>query len=266
MPGVTVIRSDEQPMTPGYLAPTVSVEGDAASRWRSPAEFPLWLVAARLSPGATLQWRAGENSDEGAHGDEAVYVLSGELRVGDRVCPTAGALIIEAGVDAQAEVGAESASVLHFGPARPGGPFDGPLGPPAPGARGVHVVGPLGTYAIQTTERDTHYYADSTCPTCRITLLHTGRTVPTNSAAHSHSQDELITLLSGEIIVGNRHLVAGDTIAIGADRRYAFRSGPSGFSFLNYRRDGAYMTTDRADPPRLEGGAANGLVLVNDLR
>ena len=60
-------------------------------------------------------------------------------------------------------------------------------------------------------------------PTCRLTLLHVGRAGVYRSAPQSQSQDELIHLIDGLIFVGRQELVAGDTLAIGADVRYGFR-------------------------------------------
>jgi hypothetical protein len=129
----------------------------------------------------------------------------------------------------------------------------------------VHVVGPRGTYAAIEPGRDTHYYADSTCPTCRLTLLYTSRTGEYVSETHSHSTDELIHLLWGEVRLGSQVLRPGDTLAIDADRRYGFRSGPDGFGFLNYRREASQQTIARGSEPRMEGGLVNGLAPVMDL-
>ena len=133
----------------------------------------------------------------------------------------------------------------------------------APG-RGVHVVGPRGTYARVTDTGDSHYFADSTCPTCRITLLYVGRSFAYESPAHSHSQDELVHVLSGHLELGHRRVEPGDTLAIGAGVRYRFRGGDDGFSFVNYRR-GASVQSQPGVAPLLEGGAVNGFDAVMDL-
>ena len=108
-------------------------------------------------------------------------------------------------------------------------------------------------------------FADSSCETCRITLFLTGRDGPYTSSMHSHSADELMILVGGEVRFGSRRLHAGDAVAIVADHRYGFRSGDEGFAFLNYRRDASEQTTV-GDAARPEGGAARGLTLVNDIR
>lgn len=212
----------------------------------SPDGFPLWLVRARLAPGEAI-------SRVAASGDEAVYVVDGEVEVDGRRCPVGGAVIIEAGVPAQL-LAPGGASVVHVG--RYGGP--------AHGGQTVHVVGPGGTYARVGDGRDTRYFADSACPTCDMTLFFTGRSQRHESPAHSHSADELLHVLDGEIVVGRRRLGPGTTVAVLAGRRYAFRS--EGFGFLNYRPEPATMTVDRSAPPIEEGPVAHGFDLVMDLR
>jgi quercetin dioxygenase-like cupin family protein len=216
------------------------------ARLVSPADFPLWLVRAELAPGDRIAW----GSD---HGDEAVYVVSGGVEVDGRACPAGGSVVVEAGVAAEL-VAPSGAELVHVG--RHGGPTDG--------GETVHVVGPGGTYSRVGEGKDTRYFADSECPTCDVTLFTTGRAMRHESPAHSHSADELLHVLDGEIVVGRRHLGPGTTIAIHADRRYAFHS--AGFTFLNYRPTLATMTVDRAAPPIEEGPRAHGFDLVMDLR
>lgn len=231
--------------------------GGVRVREGSPRSFPLWLVVLELDDGGELRWAD-------VHGDEAVYVRNGALEVADgRRCPTRGAVVVEA--DAVTSVRAVGpTTVVHVGPHDPAPPTDGINGPAEPGGRQVHVVGPGGTWAVEAPDRDTHYYGDSTCPSCRLTLLYTSRNSTYTSEAHSHSQDELIHVLDGSIRLGNRVIGPGTTLAIAADQRYGFVSD-NGFAFINYRRDASTMTTDRTQPPRTEGGEANGLTPVMDL-
>jgi len=245
------------PLGAGYAAPTCRVTGGASSSRVAFDGFPLWAVTAVLAPGATLEW-------DGAHGDEGLYVTDGALTVGGRACPAGGAVIVEA--QAPASVAApEGAAVVHFGPHDAAVPGDGHYGPPAPPPHTVHVVGPGGVYAAVEPGRDTRMFADSSCPTCRITLFVTGRDEPYTSARHSHSADEILYVLRGEVRFGSRRLGPGDAVGIAGGHRYGFRSGREGFAFLNYRRDASSQTT-QGDIPRLEGGRARGLTFVNDVR
>jgi hypothetical protein len=228
--------------------------GAATAQLVSPPDYPLWLVVADLADGTALHL-------PDVHGDQAVYVSAGAVTVDERTCPTDGAVVVEAGATPTL-LAAGPTRIVHVGPRDPHAA--GPDGAPPLGA-GVHVVGPRGTYAAIEPGRDTHYYADSTCPTCRLTLLYTSRTGEYVSETHSHSTDELIHLLWGEVRLGSQVLRPGDTLAIDADRRYGFRSGPDGFGFLNYRREASQQTIARGSEPRMEGGLVNGLAPVMDL-
>jgi hypothetical protein len=204
------------------------------------------MVAGDLAPGAVLTLGAD-------HGDEVFYVERGSVEVDGRVAPEGGAIIVEGGVAAQL-VAVSPTRLLHFG-ADDDEARDGAV---------VHVVGPGGTWAQVDDYRDSRFFADSTCPTCAPTLLFTGRSAAFESAPHSHSQDEIIHVLRGELQFGAERAGAGATVAIGHDVRYRFRS--PGFAFLNYRRGVSYQTLERDQPPVLEGGEPHGFVAVMDLR
>ena len=249
----------------GYAAPTCRLIGGARSSLVSFDGFPLWAVTAELAPGAELRWGDARGDAHGAaHGDEGVYVTAGSLLVGDRECPAGGAVIIE-GQAAASVAAPEGATVVHFGPHDPSPPADGYFGPAAPPPHGAHVVGPGGVYAAVEPGRDTRMFADSTCPTCRITLFFTGRDERYVSARHSHSADEILYVLRGEVRFGSRRLAPGDAVCIAGGHKYGFQSGAEGFAFLNYRRDASEQTTE-GDIPRLEGGRVRGLTFVNDVR
>ena len=258
--GIEIIRGDvaaapEHPVGGHHV---VSARGSAAPECRlvSPAGFSLWLVDIELAAGGELHLPA-------IHGDEAIAVLSGRLQAGERICVPHGAVIVEAGAGEVVLRVLEDARIVHMGPSDPVVPTNGLNGTPLPGDA-IHVVGPRGTYAAVEPGRDTHYFADSTCPTCRLTLLYTSRSREYVSETHSHSQDELIHLLWGELRLGSQVVRPGDTLAIAADRRYGFRSDEAGFGFLNYRRDASQQTVERGAPPRMEGGLVNGLEAVMD--
>lgn len=257
MAGITMIDATDVPPTEVYGALGRGVVGAVTSRRLSPPDFSLWLIESVLADRAQLTWPE-------VHGDEVVYVHSGALTVEGRTCPPGGAVVVESGAATRVEAQGP-ARITHAGPVDPTPPRGGLNGPADPEGHGVHVVGPRGTYATVTAERDTHYYADSTCPTCRLTLLYTSRSVPYVSPTHSHSVDELIHVLAGELWFGRHRLGPGSTVAIAADRRYGFRSGPEGFAFLNYRADASQQTIERGSPPVMEGGLVHGLEPVMDI-
>src|SRR4051794_39579089 len=166
MAKVEIVRVGEQELAPGYPVGH-RVAGGVRHRVVSPAGFSLWMLRAELDDRSTIEWPA-------THGDEAVYVLDGALEIDGRVAPAQGAAIVESEVVTRARA-VGLTRIVHMGPRDPAPPVDGLNGPAATDGHGVHVVGPRGTYANVTETADSHYYADSTCPTCRITLLSVGR-------------------------------------------------------------------------------------------
>jgi quercetin dioxygenase-like cupin family protein len=243
-----------------YPPSTWDLQGPVDARLLSPPDISLWLYRLTLGAGSELRW-------SGVHGDEALYVLDGSLAVAgrpqDATVGPGGAVIVESGVSARVSATSDC-QLLHFGSAHSEPPSDGPYGAPWAHGHVVHAVGPGGVYAAVGDGRDTRFYADSSCPTCRITLMRTGRDAAYASPAHSHSQDELIHLLSGEITLGHATLGPGDTLYVQADRRYTFTGGSAGFSFLNYRRDASLHAVVRGGEPKLEGGATHGFTHVAD--
>ena len=256
---IEVVTPDVLPTQADYPAPHCHVSGSVGGRPASPEGASIWMMTADLEAGSTLSW-------EDRHGDEALYVQRGELEVDGRTCPEGGAVIVEA--DAQPTLKATvQTHVVHMGPRDDSPPRDGLYGPAKPSrAKNVHVVGPRGIFEAREEGRETRFFADATCPSCRLWLLYTSRDFAWGTDIHSHSQDELIHLLQGEIHVGSLCLGPGTTVFIAADQPYQFRAGDQGFAFINYRRDASEMTVRATGEKILEAGAAAGLTPVLDDR
>ncbi len=54
-------------------------------------------------------------------------------------------------------------------------------------------------------------------------------------AAHAHQVDEIVYVVSGEIIFGKQVYGAGSSVYIPKMTLYSFRTGPEGLVFLNFR-------------------------------
>src|SRR5207244_10885235 len=108
MTQISVTHADEQALYEQYAAPTATLDGRARSRHVSPDGFSLWLVVASIEPSARLRW-------ESDHGDEALFVKAGSLRVGRRTCGAGGVVVVESGVAAEVDV-VEPTDLIHFGP------------------------------------------------------------------------------------------------------------------------------------------------------
>ena len=61
--------------------------------------------------------------------------------------------------------------------------------------------------------------------------------VPPNTVApiHSHEQDEIIYILEGEMLLGQKSLTKGSSLFVAANARYGFQAGAEGVRFLNFR-------------------------------
>jgi hypothetical protein len=249
----------DAPKVDGYGAPHTKAEGVRECRQFASGLFDLWLTVSQLDDGALLSW----GSD---HEDEVVYVISGALEVDGRHCPTDGAVVIESGVTtALRAVG--PTEVCHFGHgdrAITGGIY----GDPSLDGHGVHVLGPGAWYESGSREGvGARWFADSSCPTCRLTLLHVAQHEPDKKGPpHSHSADEIIYVVTGSIRFGATEYPSHTAVFIPADIRYALGGGPEGYGFLNYRANASEQIYDRAQPPVLESATARGGRAVNDFR
>jgi uncharacterized cupin superfamily protein len=256
---IHVIDTGEADTSPTHLG-NCTATGVRWSRLGSPEDYPLRLAVTELDGGGTLSWG-------GDHGDEAVYVIEGALDVDGHTAPADGAVIVEAGVATSARA-VGTTRVAHFSPERSDPPVDGLYGPPAADGHTVHVLGPGAWYASGGRENVVaRWFADSTCPTCRVQLLHVARQGDSGQGPqHSHTQDEIIHVLSGSVLLGKRALTAGMSLCIPADVRYRISGGPDGYAFLNFRRDVSEQVYGGDRATELEGGLARGGHPVNDFR
>ena len=243
MSRAAVFQIDDQPWSEQYDA-SCTAHGSVVSRVVDPSDSQLWLIDARLEPGTTLKWAA-------PHGDEIIYVLDGSVEVEGTACGPDGAVVIESGVATQLRA-LEPSRIIHFGSVPLEPPTTGPLGAPTPDGHGVHVLGADGIFAFDGGERSgAVYYADSHCPTCRATLLRNIRPPDSRIPSHLHSEDELVYFLEGDAQIGRDTVGEGSVVAIPAQHRYGIRS-VGGCTFLNFRRDAAWMTAAPSHPPVLE--------------
>jgi hypothetical protein len=242
----------------GRRARTTLAAAPDVEAWRaSPEGYPLWMTEARLPAGTALRWPE-------RHGEEAVFVLAGELSLDDgRTAPAGSALILEAAA-APELVARCDAMVLAMGTDRGRPPSGGPVGDAAPGGRHTHLVGPQGIAVwARPPSKLTRYFTTSTCPRCRLMLMYSSSEERYASAVHSHTADELIHVLKGRIRVGSQWVEPGDTLAVPADTRYRFQTDHDGYGFLNYRADASYYVG--VDGTRLlEAGGGGQFVYTGD--
>lgn len=188
-------------------------------------ERPLLLWSHRLAPGAEIEW------DRPPVG-HAVYLWQGEARMDGRALETTGAGIVGHGGRAVLAAGAEGCELLHFQERD-----DGP--PPTRRGGCVHVVNP--GEALRYEPGEGIVYADSGCPYCEL-WLHSNRmpAVEGGVPRHMHSEDEVIVVTEGAMAFGTRDLPPGTALAIDAETVYAFKAGPDGLKFVNFRAKDPY--------------------------
>jgi len=251
MARVEILRQDELPARSDHALPG-QVTGVVWSRRITPQGYSLQGCVSQLAAGALLRW-------SGSRGDEAVYVIDGSLDVEGRCCPAGGALIVDAGASGQARA-AGPAQIVHLAPRD--------AAPPRGSAPALTVVGPGGRFVSGQRESvQARWFADGTQEGSRIALMHVSQALGDKQGpAHSHSQDEVIYVLTGSITLGRRELPAGTSLCIAADSRYLLGAGPRGYTYLNYRADVSLQTLDPRDAPLRELPLERGGRHVGDLR
>jgi mannose-6-phosphate isomerase-like protein (cupin superfamily) len=211
-----------------------------------PPGRPLWCYRVRLAGGAGILWT-------GDHEDEVIFVLEGRLLGGDTLA--AGprcAVVVEAGVAYELHADGDT-ELLHFGGTGP--PEVGPLGPPESDQRSAYVIDPSETFG-QTVVTDganatVTFWADSTRSTTRLALFEVVTDRGHRTPSHTHSQDEIIVVIDGELHVGPTVVAGGTSITIPGDFRYGFVA-PESYRFFNFRRDSSLVVFKPGDTPQVE--------------
>jgi hypothetical protein len=108
----------------------------------------------------------------------------------------------------------------------------------------AHIVRPV--HIADGKRASMALHADSQCPTCS-SWLHENEyaSEDVETVLHSHSEDEVMFVTAGTMRVGNRYFGPGTALAVRANVKYGFFSGPGGLSFVNFRNAApTYRTAD----------------------
>lgn len=196
---------------------------------------PIHLRWHRMSPGAEIEIAGDPN-------DRLIYVWTGAVEAGGRGLDARSSAIVEFGASLVLRAAEEGATLLDFN-----------VKERRPGDRAGRHIHLLPTEHVPRTDRfhgaegiGGGIHADAQCPTCRV-WLHEQSYVEQDkeTALHSHSEDEIIFVTGGSIRLGQRIYGPGTALAVGANVKYGFFSGPGGLQFINFR--GSSPTYTSAD-------------------
>jgi hypothetical protein len=225
--GRVVITSaaDVEPASPPILS-GFSVTGAVKTRAvMATADRPLNLWFHDAEPGAVLAW---ENPAVG----HVLYVWDGEVFADGKRIGKDSTIVIEHGGAIVLETGTQPATLAHFHRRETGADQ-----PERDGGR-VHIATAEGIYRCATPERHADYiiWADADCPSCKLWLHQTRFSkAGMRIRQHMHSEDEIILVREGSMVLGNRTLQPGTALAIDANTGYRFGTGPDGLAFINFR-------------------------------
>lgn len=185
---------------------------------------PIHARLHRLQAGEQVTWR---HSGPG----HLAYVWDGQVTVGGHVLSAADTFLIEHGAGVTATA-AEPATLLlftlradHARSQKAGGHVHLLHAGDAPSI----LLGEEGQISVTL-------YADSGCPDCELWLHGNDFHQPGHvTDPHYHTEDEVIIVTAGEILLGKRAFGRGTAIAVQKDTIYGFSAGPDGLSFINFR-------------------------------
>ena len=193
------------------------------------AGHSIHLHLATLGAGEAL--RVGDLA-----GDCAAYVWRGEVSAGGAALAAGSSAIVERGAALDMTGGDAGAQVLLFSAAAPSDEAGGHVHL-LPAASVPRMAAEAGASGVSGG-----LHADSACPTCAVWLHENhfpgGMDLSAEQAergVHSHTEDEIIFVIGGEIRLGSRIYGPGTALAIAADTLYGFTAGPAGLSFVNFR-------------------------------
>jgi hypothetical protein len=193
-----------------------------------------------MHPLHVYQFTVGENDAlriEGNAVDRLAFVSEGGIRAGGRQLDKGSSLIVERGAELDLHGTATQSTLVAFEASHP---------PETPLAGGrVHL---LPANEVPRTENlggrsglGGAMHANAECHTCKL-WLHENEFAkcampPSDPEAgvHSHSEDEVIFVIGGEMRIGKKLYGPGTALAIAAETLYSFTAGPAGLHFINFR-------------------------------
>lgn len=216
----------------GCSSPHTQCRGNCVSDFGR--SHSLWMSRARIESDSTLSW-------DGMQGAEVIYVLGGSLQSGDVTCAAGGCMFIPAGLVFSAHALGD-VDLLHYGSTAA-----------AESASPDQLFGISGSDAQQFISYGNDgrqfvldFFTDGTDPRTPCALFNVAVDGESFAPPHSHTRDEIIHVLEGEIRVGTIRIGAGTSIGVAHDVRYSFRTEcPT--KFLNFRNGDSYIDIKKGE-------------------
>ena len=168
--------------------------------------------------------------------DRLVYVWHGSIIAGAHTLTAGSSMIVEHRAKLAVRADKDTELLVFAAAAPPAAPKRGGQVHLLPAERAPRSDGLKGSVGVGGV-----MHADADCETCSVWLHENrfaGRTATRADAEagiHSHSEDEVIFVLDGDIRLGERLYGPGTALAIAADTLYSFTPGPNGLHFANFR-------------------------------
>ena len=220
---VVIKQAAQAPTAPFSNVVGASVQGTVQTKAViKGADRPLYLWQHDMKTGAGL---AFDKPDVG----HVLFVLSGAIEVDGKQVEENGTACIEHGAKAKVRA-TKDTTLYHFHES-------GPRHVSRPGGH-VHVSGAKGILQARHAHAN-HFgtlWADSDCSNCEMWLHRSEFEAPRSQRhSHYHTTDEIIVVLKGAMMVGNRALHAGTALAIDTHTPYGFGAPDAGLTFINFR-------------------------------
>lgn len=188
------------------------------------ADHPIHLKVHELGAHASLEF-------SGEPADMALFVWNGTIEARGAELPEKSSAVVERGAWLDVRAGASGATVLAFN-------LNGDVG----ARQGGHVHLLPRDHVPRTEALGGNegiggaLHADAQCSTCSVWLHENSYAMADKETAiHSHSEDEVIFVHTGSLRLGKRTYGPGTALAIAANTKYGFFSGPDGLGFVNFR-------------------------------
>ena len=231
---VIIAHADESsPRAFPALAGVAASEGVASRAVVAADDRPLFAWVHKLSPDAAIRW-ARPPVGHVVYVWEGSAVAAGDQGKPDTQLEEGSVLAVEHGGEAALRAGAGGAKLVHFHQ-REG------ADPPVKAGGHSHVIGKEGVFTSSGPRSHggtvgVRMWLDSSCPTCGLWLHQNSFSDLTpQGKAHYHTEDEIIFVVQGGLVLGRQTHPPGTALAIDANTVYGFGVAEGGMAFINFR-------------------------------